>query len=317
MKAFARNVLTYSATIHPTAEELEELLPPFDTDPIGPAEMQRCGFVPLADERVVLPIGESWATGLRIDRKSIPASAVNRALKDRFEEIRATQGRKPGRKECKEIKEAVLAELTKKALVTSTVVPVLYSAKRNAIYIAGPTKAADLALQLLVEKLEAVEFKTVAIDSVTQGLTARLRDYLDGNDDAFDGFGVGGSAVMENEAKHRWAVKASDLEQAREALVEALDDDALVHSIELTLPTITDEPVVFRFTNKLRVVGVKHGDSDPEGENADDEQNAKISQLALELGNLDAIWNGLMRLFDPKAIQGKTTTRELDDSDLF
>lgn len=318
MKAFTRNVLTYSASIHPSAEQLESLLPKFDdSTPLAASEVQRVGFVPLADERVVLPIGLSWATGLRIDRKSVPGSAVRRALSDRIERITKTQGFAPGRRQAKEIKEDVVAELTRKALVTSTVVPVLYSSRRCALYIAGSTKAADLVLNALVTALEAVEFKTVVIDSVTQGLTRRLSLYLDGGVDAFHRFGIGGSVVLEDEFKHCWSIKQSTADNAGETLQEALDHDAQVHSIELELPTSTDTPIVFRFTNKLRVVGVKHGDSDPENEYADDLQAAKISQLALELGNLDAIWNGLMELFDAEDIQSRTSTREDDSTDLF
>ena len=318
MKAFTRNVLTYSASIHPSAEQLESLLPKFDdSTPLAASEVQRVGFVPLADERVVLPIGPSWATGLRIDRKSVPGSAVRRALSDRIERITKTQGFAPGRKQAKEIKEYVVAELTRKALVTSTVVPVLYSFQRCALYIAGSTKAADLVLNALVNTLEAVEFKTTVIDSVSQGLTARLSNYAAEADDAFGRFEVGSSVVLENNEGHRWAIKQHDLARAYETLQEALADDAQVHSIELELPTSTDTPIVFRFTNKLRVVGIKHGDSDPENECADDLQAAKISQLALELGNLDAIWSGLMELFDTEAVQGRASTREDDGADLF
>ena len=54
---------------------------------------------------------------LRTDTKILPASVVNDATAEKAKEIEATQGYKPGRKQTKEIKEAVTLELLASAFV--------------------------------------------------------------------------------------------------------------------------------------------------------------------------------------------------------
>ena len=54
---------------------------------------------------------------LRTDTKILPASVVNDATAEKAKEIEAMQGYKPGRKQTKEIKEAVTLELLASAFV--------------------------------------------------------------------------------------------------------------------------------------------------------------------------------------------------------
>ncbi|MBL8472096.1 MAG: recombination-associated protein RdgC [Rhodocyclaceae bacterium] len=88
------------------------------------AQFQRCaasdlashGFVPpLAEGGLLHSVGGQWLIAFKSEQKLLPASVVNQVAQERAEEIEAQQGYKPGRKQMKELKEAVTAELLPRA----------------------------------------------------------------------------------------------------------------------------------------------------------------------------------------------------------
>ena len=67
-----------------------------------------------SDARVISS-NQQWMIALRTEQKLLPSSVINEVAADRAEEIEAQQGFKPGRKQIKEIKEAVMQELLPRA----------------------------------------------------------------------------------------------------------------------------------------------------------------------------------------------------------
>ena len=83
----------------------------------GSQDMASRGFVPpIRGGATVLASNQQWLIALRTEQKILPASVVNQIASDRAENIEAQQGFKPGRKQIKEIKEAVMQELLPRAL---------------------------------------------------------------------------------------------------------------------------------------------------------------------------------------------------------
>ncbi len=80
-------------------------------------DMQRVGWVsPKAeDEPLVHQLGSQLLVSLGIEKKLLPATVINQFTKVRAAEIEEQQGYKPGRKEMKEIKEAMVDELLPRA----------------------------------------------------------------------------------------------------------------------------------------------------------------------------------------------------------
>ena len=70
---------------------------------------------PTKDDRFVLAVGGQFLIALAVEQKLLPSSVVNEVAADKAEMIEAQQGYKPGRKQMKEIKEAVLQELLPRA----------------------------------------------------------------------------------------------------------------------------------------------------------------------------------------------------------
>lgn len=80
------------------------------------SELQRQGWVPPADHTgLVHSVNGQWLVALRVEKKLLPASVVNQVTKARAQELEEKQGYKVGRKQMKELKEAVADELRPQA----------------------------------------------------------------------------------------------------------------------------------------------------------------------------------------------------------
>ncbi|MGE4334448.1 MAG: recombination-associated protein RdgC [Pigmentiphaga sp.] len=79
-------------------------------------ELQRQGWVPPAEHTgLVHSVNGQWLIALRSEKKLLPASVVNQVARARAQELEEKQGFKPGRKQMKELKEAVADELRPRA----------------------------------------------------------------------------------------------------------------------------------------------------------------------------------------------------------
>lgn len=88
--------------------------------PIGQAEEMRAGFVsPTGDGHLVRSVGSVHLMALRIDTKILPPAVVEAAAQARATEIERTEGRKPGRKWMKQLKEECRDALLAQAFVRS------------------------------------------------------------------------------------------------------------------------------------------------------------------------------------------------------
>lgn len=71
------------------------------------------GWVPPRedDDRLVVSVQGQLLMAFRIEKKLLPSSVVNQAVKDRAKEIEEHQGYRPGRKQMKDLKEQIVDEL--------------------------------------------------------------------------------------------------------------------------------------------------------------------------------------------------------------
>ncbi len=99
-----------------TAESLAEKLAARPFQPCGSQDMTSRGWTsPTRDDRFVMAVGGQFLIALAVEQKLLPSSVINQAAADKAEIIEEQQGLKPGRKQMKEIKEAVLQELLPRA----------------------------------------------------------------------------------------------------------------------------------------------------------------------------------------------------------
>lgn len=79
----------------------------------GPTQDKSIGFIPPRDEdgAMVESVGGEWVAACMIETKSVPGDAVRKKAQEAADHIEATTGRKPGRKEMRELREEALLAL--------------------------------------------------------------------------------------------------------------------------------------------------------------------------------------------------------------
>ena len=89
-------------------EQLEAALQPAQFVECSLSQEKAVGWVPPRGQEngaLVESVGGQWLLKLMLESKVVPSSVINRKTKERVAEIEASTGRKPGKKETREIKE--------------------------------------------------------------------------------------------------------------------------------------------------------------------------------------------------------------------
>ncbi|MCQ8897303.1 recombination-associated protein RdgC [Limnobacter humi] len=102
-----------------TADSLHDKLAEHGLPPCGGGDLQTRGWVaPKADgEPLVFELNKQLLISLGVEKKLLPTSVVKQFTQARVAEIEEREGYKPGRKQVKDIKEAVVTELLPRAFV--------------------------------------------------------------------------------------------------------------------------------------------------------------------------------------------------------
>jgi recombination associated protein RdgC len=100
------------------SSELEEQLSALTLQPCSASDAQSIGWVsPCADGALVHSVNRQWLLALGAEQKLLPASVVKQFADDRAKEIEESEGRRVGRKEMRELREAMTSELLPRAFV--------------------------------------------------------------------------------------------------------------------------------------------------------------------------------------------------------
>jgi len=122
---FFRNLtlFRYPTSINGSLENLEESLASHVLKPLGSLELSTRGFVsPFGRGDTVLShrIGDAVLLTLGGEDKLLPSSVVNDALTAKLDHLQETEGRRPGGRERKRIKDEVLTDLLPRAFARSS-----------------------------------------------------------------------------------------------------------------------------------------------------------------------------------------------------
>ena len=112
------------------------------------------------DDRLVHVANQQILFALGIEQKLLPASIINRFAKERFTDIEAQQGYKVGRKQLKEIKEAITEELLPRAFAIQRITYAWIDLKNGRLMIeAASTAKADELIEQLSKTDEGLTLK--------------------------------------------------------------------------------------------------------------------------------------------------------------
>ena len=160
-------------------EQLEAALQPTQFVECSLSQEKSVGWVPPRGQvngALVESIGGQWLLKLMLESKVVPSLVINRKTKERAAEIEATTGRKPGKKETKEIKEDARLALLPMAFSKQGSVLVWIDAEARLLMIdAGSQGKADEVMTYLAKSVDGLG--AVLVQTTTSPVAA-MSDWL-------------------------------------------------------------------------------------------------------------------------------------------
>lgn len=160
------------------AEALEEQLARHALPDTPTSEMQQAGWIPPAGpgKPFVHIQGQQVLIALCVEKKILPASVINQYAKARALELEEQQGYKPGRKQMKELKEAMADELRPRAFsLRRTIYAWLDLANGWFVVDAASATLADTMLEQLHKSVDGFSLRLIKTNlSPTSAMTGWL-----------------------------------------------------------------------------------------------------------------------------------------------
>lgn len=206
-----------------TAAEVEACLQDAHFIECGPSQDKSLGWIEPrgADHGPLLEVvANQWLMKLMTETRALPASVVKRKVDERVAQIEASTGRKPGKKETRDLKDDIRLELLPMAFTKQASTMVWIDRKANLLLIdAGSQARADDVVTLLVQRLPGLALTLV---NTQVSPSAAMADWLV-SQEAPQGFSV----------DHACELKAADESKAVVRYTRhALDTDEVKQHIE-------------------------------------------------------------------------------------
>ncbi len=247
-------------------EQVEEALDKARYVECGASQEKAVGWVEPRGEAhgpLLESVGGQWILKFMIEVKSVPGSVLNRKAKERAQQIEQTTGRKPGKKETKELKEEIKHSLLPMAFSKQGSVLVwIDQAARLLMIEAGSQGRADEVVTALVKSLDG--FAVALLDTQISPVSA-MAEWLTTQEPPA-GFAI------EQECE----LKAGDESKSvvRYARHPLDNDEVKQHIAQGKLPTRLalswDDRVSFMLTEGMQIKKISFQDVVFEGKSADD-----------------------------------------------
>ena len=190
--------------------------------PCGGLDKQSKGWVSCrGDDRLIHVSNQQILFAMGVEQKLLPATIINRFAKERIADIEAQQGYKVGRKEQKNIKDAVTEELLPRAFALQrTTYAWIDPVNHRLIIDAASTNKAEDLLEFLSKTLEGIPVRPL---NTKLSPVAAMTDWLVG-DSAPAGFTIDRElelrATGESKATVRYANHALEGEEIHAHIAE-------------------------------------------------------------------------------------------------
>lgn len=167
-------------------EALEAALAKMPFHPCGATQTESYGWAPPRGEEHGALV--EWVAGQRIlqfvyETKAVPGSIVKRHLEERCAAIEAQQGRQPGRKESRELREAIVQELLPMAFARTTQMLVWLDTEQHRLVVdCASLSKADALITALVQCLPGFQVSLLNTQlspqaAMTQWLTSAMDEW--------------------------------------------------------------------------------------------------------------------------------------------
>ena len=268
----------------PSFEQLDEALDRARFAPCGATQPVSSGWVaPRGHDHAPLveSVGGQWLLRLMVEKKVLPGAVVKRRAEEMAAEIEKQTGRKPGRKQTKELKEDALHELLPQAFTQRSTLGVWIDPEARLLAVdTGSAGRADDVVTLLVKALDGLP---VAHFDTALSPAAAMADWLAAGE-APAGFTIDREcelkAADESKAAVRYARHPLDIDEVRQHIA------AGKRPTRLALTWASRVSFVLAETLQLRRIEFVDGVLDAAGGRPDDRDDAFDADAALFTGEL-------------------------------
>lgn len=266
--------------------------------PCGATQARSCGFIEPRGEAhgpMVESIGRQWMITLCTETKKVPASTVQQHLIERLKMIEANTGRKPGKKETKEIKEEIVLQLLPQAFPQQGITKVWIDPENGFLVVdAGSQGKADAALN---EMSTAIDGLSVALVSTAESPAACMAYWLK-TQEGPNNFSVDREcelkATDESKSVVRYGRHALDIAEVQ----EHIDSGKMPTRLAMTW----DDRVSFILTENLQIKKITFLDTVMEG--AAEENGGYDADVAIATGELEKLFPDLFEALGGEVIIG-------------
>lgn len=262
--------------------------------PLGPLELSTAGFVsPTGDDRLTTTAGDAVLLALAGETKIIPPAAVNGLLAKKMAEFEEREGRRPGGRTRKRIKDELITDLLPKALVKPTRVYAILNLREG--YIAVDTASRKVAEGFVSHlRLALGSFPALPLNAETAPRSVLTALIADG--DMPEGVALGGEAELRDPVDNGGVAKLRNHELTGEEVQSHLDSGKQVVRLSLSLDDrigfTLDESLTLRKIELFDVALDALVDADPES--LAEELQARLAIMA---GEMDRALSFMQRTF--------------------
>ena len=282
-----KNVIVYriETTWSQSLDQAEKSLDAQRFVPCGPSQEKSSGWIEPRGEAhgpLVESVSGQWLLEFMIESKTLPASVVRRKVDERAAQIEATTGRKPGKKERKELKEDITHELLPLAFTRHARVAVWIDPQaRRLVVNASNAARADEVVTSLVKALDGFG---VALVNTQVEPAAAMSDWLSSQEPPA-GFTIDREcelkATDESKAVVRYAKHPLDIDEVRQHIAAGKRPTRLAMT--------WDDRVSFELTEGLqlrKIVFLEGTLDDAPASGKEDNFDADVAIATGELGQL-------------------------------
>ena len=221
------------ATELPPVEELKAGIEPMLFTDVPETLIESLGFVlnPVTCE-LVTPLHSGLSFTVRHDKKVIPKGVIDKETNKRVTDAEEKLERELTRTEKSAIKQDVIVNLAKKAMVETKLYTSYYhQADKLLIVDCVSSPLASRIAGLLVTALGTIKTATIHVSDLKHGLTTRLKSYQGGDQQAFNGMQVGREVKVRNpignEVNTYAGIDVFESEELKRSLANNYDVDSL------------------------------------------------------------------------------------------
>lgn len=304
---FFKNAIIYRMTASwvLSAAVVNNALAAFPSEPISGTQQIGHGWATIYDDQFVHVVNRQYLLQLNTEKKVVPPSALRAAVDKEVERVTSLTGRKPGKKEKREIKDNALMYLLPSALATTVQTRVWIDPVNGWIVVnAGSPARADIVIKELIRALEKLELQTLHI---TRDPGTVMTEWLSNTDTPTD-FTIDQACELKALDETKAVVKYGNSNLNADDLRDHIRQGKRCVNLALTW----QDKISFVLTDKFRIKKMSFLDAllvEHAAQKPADERESHDNDFVLMTGELNSMLNSLVAAFGGE--------KPRDDSELF